>query len=124
MAYTTIYSNNKWYIIDSINSIDNINSYILKIKEGYNSAYSSIFNIRIKRYETYDTNYIKNNIPILDDDYDEEIKLESNNIMNFVTCRKINCQYSKTILIQIELNYNCSFSNNYTYELQKNLGNL
>ena len=123
LAYTTIYSNNKWYIIDSINSIDNINSYILKIKEGYNSAYSSIFDIRIKRYETYDTNYIKNNIPILDDDYDEEIKLESNNIMNFVTCRKINCQYSKTILIQIELNYNCSFSNNYTYELQKSLGN-
>ena len=123
LSYSTIYSNNIWYIIDSVNSIDNYNSYNLIINKGYYYLDSSIIDIRIKRYETNDITYIKNNLPISNDDYDELQSLEPKQSMKFVTCEKINCLKSKAILIQLNLNYHADGSYSYTYELQKNLAN-
>ena len=75
-------------------------------------------NIRIKKYNTYDTEYIKNNIPVSNDDYDERIILKDYNSISF---KVYDNSYltDKTILIYIELNYNCEESSLYKYSFQK-----
>ena len=117
LSYTTMLSSNKWYIIDSINLIDNYNNYKFSIIDGYQGKIDNKLNIRIKKYNTYDINYIKNNIPTLDDDYDEKLNLDYNNDITFKVCE--NCVNYKTILIQIDLNYESSKSSLYQYQIEK-----
>ena len=103
LTYTTILSNHKWFIIDTIDSIDNYNRYKLSIIEGFHEKISNNFNIRVKKYDTYNIDYIKNNLPLSDDDYDEYLNLDYENSLIFQVCE--NCLNSLTILIQIDLKY-------------------
>lgn len=122
LTYTTILSNNKWYIIDSINSIDNYNYYKFSIAEGYQGPNDKNLNIRIKRYNTYDINFIKNNIPSSVSEYNENYILKNDNSLTFKACENTYLN-EKTILIYIELNYNSVKSSLYKYSLQKIIEN-
>jgi len=122
LLFTTILSDNKWYIIDSINSIDKYNSYNFTFMEGYQSVKDIKINIGIKKYGTYDVDYIKNNIPASINSYDEIHYLENSNSMNFEAC-KASYTNDKLILIYIELNYNSEISSLYKYSFKKNIQN-
>lgn len=122
LLFTTILSDNKWYIIDSVNSIDKYNSYNFTFMEGYQSIKDIKINIGIKKYETYDVDYIKNNIPASISSYDEIYYLENSNSMNFEAC-KASYTNDKLILIYIELNYNSEVSSLYKYSFKKNIQN-
>ena len=122
LTYTTIISTNKWYIIDSINLINNYNYYNFSIIEGYKDDQINI-NIRIKKYRTYDIEYIKNNIPVSIDEYDETKSLINNNELIFKTCENHNLE-EKIILIYIELSYNSEKSSLYKYSFQKFIDNM
>lgn len=122
LLFTTILSDNKWYIIDSVNSIDKYNSYNFTFMEGYQNVKDIKINIGIKKYETYDVDYIKNNIPISISSYDEIYYLENSNSMNFEAC-KASYTNDKLILIYIELNYNSEISSLYKYSFKKNIQN-
>ena len=118
LSYTTMLTNNKWYIIDSINSIDNYNKYKFSIIEGFQGKIENKLNIRIKKYNSYDIDYIKNNMPNLDEDYDEELKLEYDEFIIFKICENT-CLNSKSILMRIDLNYNSDKSSIYKYNIEK-----
>ena len=104
LLYTTILSGKEWYIIDSINSIDKYNSYNFTFIEGYQNIKDIKINIGIKKYGTYDIDYIKNHIPASINSYDEIHYLEKTNSMNFEAC-KSSYTDGKLILIYIYLNY-------------------
>ena len=122
LLFTTILSDNKWYIIDSVNSIDKYNSYNFTFMEGYQNIKDIKINIGIKKYGTYDVDYIKNNIPASISSYDEIYYLENSNSMNFEAC-KSSYTNDKLILIYIELNYNSEISSLYKYSFKKNIQN-
>ena len=122
LLFTTILSDNKWYIIDSVNSIDKYNSYNFTFMEGYQNVKDIKINIGIKKYGTYDVDYIKNNIPGSISSYDEIHYLENSNSMNFEACKE-SYTNDKLILIYIELNYNSEISSLYKYSFKKNIQN-
>jgi hypothetical protein len=118
LEFTTILSNNKWYIIDSINSIDNYNHYNFSIIEGYQDNSANSINIRIKRYPTYNIEYIKNNLP---GEYDENYILNVDSFA-FKSCQNAS-PYDKTVLIYLELNYYSKKSSLYKYSFRKIIQN-
>ena len=122
LLFTTILSDNKWYIIDSVNSIDKYNSYNFTFMEGYQNVKDIKINIGIKKYGTYDVDYIKNNTPVSISSYDEIHYLENSNSMNFEACKE-SYTNDKLILIYIELNYNSEISSLYKYSFKKNIQN-
>ena len=121
ITYTTILSGYKWYMIDSINSIDNYNSYNFSILEGYQGGDNKI-NIWIKKYETYNESYIKDNIPKSTSDYDENYNEPESSFIAFKACENSDPK-DKTILIYIELNYCSEMSSLYRYNFIKNVEN-
>ena len=122
LSFTTILSSNNWYIIDSVNSIDKYNSYNFTFMEGYQNIKDIKINIGIKKYGTYDVDYIKNNIPASISSYDEIYYLENSISMIFEAC-KTSYTNDKLILIYIELNYNSEISSLYKYFFKKNIQN-
>ena len=114
--YNTILSKNKWHFIDSINLIDKYNKYEFKFLEGYQKKEEIKIYIRIKKYNTYDIEYIKKHIPSEAAEYDEFFILENETELTFKTCEQCD---QKTILIYIDLNYDNPKSSLYTYSFQK-----
>ena len=86
--------------------------------EGFNGKIENKLNIRIKTYGTYDIEFIKNNIPNLDDNYDEEINLDYDEVVTFKACDN-KCLNSKSILIRIDLTYKSEKASLYKYNFEK-----
>ena len=106
----------KIYFIDTINLIDEYNSYSFILEEM--SLITRLQDIKIKvyikKYSTYDLNYIKNNTPSY---YDESVFCEKKNFI-FKTDDDLSKKV-KTILIYFEINYSYIINPLYQYSIQK-----
>ena len=74
-TYKSILSKDKIYFIDTFNLIDEYNSYsfILEEMSRITRLQDIKIQVYIKRYSTYDLNYIKNNTPSYSYQYDESL---------------------------------------------------
>ena len=118
LTFPTVITDIKWYIVDTINLIDNYNHYNFSMVEGFQNDTKNIFNIKIKKYDTYDINYIKEHTPDSDEDYDEKILLEYDKYYTFKACEDT-CLNYKTILIEVDLNYQSDKSTLYKYNIAR-----
>ena len=124
ITYKSIFENNKHYFIDSINLIDGYNLYNFNLSEisSETNLKNLIINICIKKYSTYDINYIKNNTPISEDDYDQRIVKKNTNSFIIQTSEGVSLDY-KLILIYIDINYKYNSNILYEYSIQKTTEN-
>ena len=83
ITHKSILPIDKIYFIDTFNLIDEYNSYSFNLQE-----ISSITNLQdikievyLKKYSTYDLNYIKNNTPSYLYQYDESLVCEKKNFI-------------------------------------------
>ena len=115
ISYQSIFENNKIYLIDSINLIDEHNSYKFYLNEKSESTdlQNLKINVHIKKFPTYNSDFIKNNTPTSDEQYDESYIFEQKNSFEIQTSKYL-AESEKTILIYIEINY--KYENNPLYE--------
>ena len=120
ISYKSIFDNNKIYFIDNINLIDGYNLYNFSLNEFSSKTIldNLQINIYIKKYSTYDINYIKNNTPSSKSDYNEFFNMEKNNSFIIKTCED-HSQQDKTILIYVEINYQYNINPLYEYSIKK-----
>ena len=120
IIYKSIFSNDKIYFIDNINLIDGYNSYIFNLKEKSEKTnlQNLKINIYIKKYSTYDIDYIKNNTTSSDKEYDEFYLFEKSNTITIKTLSD-QTQLDKTKLIYIDINYQYQLNPLYEYSIQK-----
>ena len=77
-TYKSILPKDKIYFIDTFNLIDEYNSYSFNLEEMSRITRLQDIKIKvyIKKYSTYDLNYIKNNTPSYSYQYDESLNCE------------------------------------------------
>lgn len=121
ISSNSILENNEFYFIDNINLIDESNSYYLKLTEK-NSQLVNKQNLKIqiyiKKYSTYDFNFITNNAPSLDKEYDEYYLFDKENSFNFKFHTDRN-EANKTILICAKINYKYQSYPLYEFSIEK-----
>ena len=119
-TFKTIFPTNKIYFIDNINLIDGYNFYKFNLTEIYGTTNLEglRFSVCIKRYSTYDIDYIKNNTPINDQDYDEVFFYEKKNIIEIKTLNDEKKNYKMILVYQI-IDYVYQLNPLYEYSIQK-----
>ena len=124
IPYISILENNKHYFIDSINLVDGYNLYNFNLNEMLSKSNLQNLKIKIyiKKYTTYDIDYIKKHIPESEDGYDESSTKEKISSFTIEAC-KYHSQNEKSILIYIDINYKCSSNILYKYSIQKTTKN-
>ena len=125
ITYKSIFENNKHYFIDSINLIDGYNLYNFNLNEiSSNTSLENLkISIYIKKFSTYDINYIKNNTPTSKEGYNESFIFEKKNSFTIKACKDYS-ENDKTILIYIEIDYKCNSNILYEYSIKKTTENV
>ena len=125
ITYKSIFENNKHYFIDSINLIDGYNLYNFNLNEiSSNTSLENLkISIYIKKFSTYDINYIKNNTPTSKEGYNESFIFEKKNSFTITACKDYS-ENDKTILIYIEIDYKCNSNILYEYSIKKTTENV
>ena len=120
ISYKSIFTNDKIFLIDTVNLIDEYNSYTFNLREI--SEKTNINNIKvnvyIKKYRTYDIDYIKNNTPSSDKQYDEVLTFEKKDSFMIKSINDFS-KKEKTILIYLDINYSYQSNPLYEYSIQK-----
>ena len=120
IPFQSIFENNKHYFIDSINLIDGYNLYNFNLNEisSKTNLENLKINIYIKKFSTYNINYIKSNTPTSEAGYDKKYIMTKNNSFT-IKAGEDHSENDKTILIYVDINYKYNLNFLYEYSIQK-----